>query len=195
MAIETPTHPDDGSSSKRVFHKLYRVRAPLALTMTKDEIEMYGQRVSGIRDLDRWAATQMTSGRCTTVKMAQIIGNGGCLNFCNKFDVLQCYTDLQQHLVNWEYLLATRYNINAPPREDFDLLKELLDSLESFNGILDREDTKVNPLGRFSVLNNSNFNRKGFSERVRIDPNHQLKDIKVIELTSWDDIGKMNRSL
>ena len=195
MTFDIPTHPDDGSASKRVFHKLYRVKAPYSLTLSAAEIELYGQRVSGIKDLDRHSANQMTTGRCTTTRMAMIISNGGFIQFCNKFDVKQCYSDLMQHIVNWEYLLATRYNINSPPKEDIVCLKEFLDALEAYSGLLDREDYKANPLGRFSVLSNRNFSRKGFSERVRIDPNHQVNNIKVIELNSWDDIGKLNRSM
>lgn len=195
MSIELATTPDDGSASKRVFMKLYRIRAPLALTMSKAEIELYGQRVSGIKDLDRWAANQMTTGRCTTVAMSRIIERGGYLMFCNKFDVKQCYIDLHQHLVNWEYLLGTRYNINSPPKEDIEVLKELLDALESYSGILDREDYAKNPIGNFSVLSNSNFQRKGFSERVRIDPNFERNQIPLVNIEDWDDIAKLNRSM
>lgn len=194
MSLEIPDRPDDGSASKRVFHKLYRIKAPYALTMSKAEVEMYGQRVSGIKDLDRYAANQMTTGRCTTVKMAEIISNGGTIIFCNKFDVKDCYADLYQHIVNWEYLLATRYNINSPPKEDLLVLKELLDSLETFNGVLDRDDHGVNPMGKLSVLNNRNFNRKGFSERVRVDPNHQTGEVKVVNIESWEDLARTNRS-
>lgn len=194
MSFDIPTLPDDGSASKRVFHKLYRIKAPLSLTMTKAEIEMYGQRISGVKDLDRYSANQMTTGRCTTVRMAEIINAGGTILFCNKFDVKQCYSDLLQHLLNWEHLLATRYNITSPPKEDIMVFKELLDALEAFSGLLDREDYKANPIGKFSVLSNRNFSRKGFSERVRVDPNHQSQEIKVINLDSWEDLARTNRS-
>jgi DNA polymerase III gamma/tau subunit len=43
--MDLPTYPDDGSASKRVFQKLYRVKAPRSLTMTKAEIEMYALKI------------------------------------------------------------------------------------------------------------------------------------------------------
>ena len=54
--MQLATFPDDGSASRRLFHKLYLVKAPRSLTMTKAEIEMYGQRVTGIKQLDSYLA-------------------------------------------------------------------------------------------------------------------------------------------
>ncbi len=188
--------PDDGSASRRLFHKLYLVRAPRSLTMTKDEIEMYGQRVTGIKQLDSYLANEMITGRIPTTEMARIISDGGCIQFCNKFDVKQCYTDLHQHMVNWEYILSNNYNVSAPPKEDFEMLKELQTALEAYSGLLDRDDLLTNPIGKFSQLTAKDFRRKRAPTRVHLGGlnANSAKPVEYEHIQSWEDLESLNRS-
>ncbi len=195
--MDLPTYPDDGSASKRVFQKLYRIKAPRSLTMTKAEIEMYGQRVTGIKQLDSYLANEMITGRITTTEMARIIHDGGCIMFCNKFDAKPCYIDLYQHMVNWDYILQTNWNVNPPPKEDFEMLKELQDALDVYSGLFDREDITKNPIGRFSTLSGKDFRRKKVPQRVHIGglsarDNHP---VEYEEIRSYEDLESLNRSL
>ncbi len=194
--MDLSQYPDDGSASKRLFYKLYMVKAPRSLTMTKAEIEMYGQRVTGIRQLDSYLANEMVTGRIPTIEMARIINDGGCIQFCNKFDVKQCYKDLHQHMVNWEYILSTNYNVSSPPKEDFEMLKELQDSLEAYAGILDREDMMLNPIGKFSQLTAKDFRRKRAPTRIHLGGLNvnSNKPVEYEHIKSWEDLESLNRS-
>ena len=194
--MQLATFPDDGSASRRLFYKLYLVKAPRSLTMTKAEIEMYGQRVTGIKQLDSYLANEMVTGRIPTTEMARIINDGGCIQFCNKFDVKQCYKDLHQHMVNWEYILSNNYNVTAPPKEDFEILKELQDALEVYSGLLDREDLLINPIGKFSQLTAKDFRRKRAPTRVHLGGlnANSAKPVEYEHIRSWEDLESLNRS-
>lgn len=196
--MELSQFPDNGEASKRVFHKLYRVRAPRSLTMTKPEIELYGQRISGIKKLDSYLANEMVTGRIPTTEMARIISEGGCIMFCNKFDAKPCYSDLHQHFVNWEFILGENYNVSGPPKEDFEMLRELQEALEAYRGLFDRNELLTNPIGRFSQLSAKDFKRRRGSGTTRVhvgglsSKTGQEREVEIIK--SWDDIEKINRS-
>lgn len=195
--MDLPSHPDNGSASKRLFHKLYRVRAPRALTMTKAEIEMYGQRTTGIKQLDKYLANEMVTGRIATPEMARIISEGGSIMFCNKFDAKPCYLDLHQHFVNWEFILSNNYNVNPPPEEDFRMLRELQEALEAYRGLFDRDELLTNPIGRFSQLSAKDFKRRrSGTTRVHVGglnaKTGQQPEFEIIK--SYEDIEKINRS-
>lgn len=189
--MKMPTYPDDGSASKRLWFKLYRVKAPRSLTMTREEIEMYGQRVTGVKELDSYLANQMVTGRVNVIRMAQIIDAGGSIMFCDKFDAKKVYVDTYQHILNWEHILATRYNVSGPPIEDFDILRGFLEALEVYSGLFDRDDITNNPIGAFSKLSGKDFRRRRIPERIQIGGGVQQDNHQHIEIRSWDDINKL----
>ena len=189
--MDLPRVPDNGRASERVFRRLYRVRVPRSLTMSKAEIELYGRRMTGIADLDKYLANELVTGRIPTTRMAQIIWDGGSIQFCDIFDTKQCYLDLYQHILNWRYILETNYNVKYPPEEDFEKLQALLEALEAYSGVLDRGDKNAiaSPL---SLLNVSNARRKAPTQRI---PTVQVpeKGIEVVELTSYDQLQNFTR--
>ena len=196
--MELATFPDDGQASYRVFHKLYRVKAPRSLTMSLAEIEMYGQRISGIKQLDKYLSNEMVVGRVPTTEMARIISEGGRIQFCNMYESEDCYKDLHQHLVNWDYILKDSYNVDAPPLEDFEILKELLDALESYAGIFNITNKQANPIGTYSSLSGRDYRRK--QSQTRRIPLGGLKpkadkEVEINYIESWEDLEKVNRSM
>lgn len=189
--MKLPRFPDKGESSKRVFQRLYRVRVPRSLTVTKAEIELYGQRMSGIRDLDKYLSNELVTGRIPTTRMASIFHDGGSIQFCNVFDSKQCYLDLYQHILNWRYILESQYNVKPPPQEDFEKLQDLLHGLEAYAGILDRENKNAisSPL---NVLTIGNTHRKVTPTRI---PLVQVEDrsVEYVEISNYDDLLARSR--
>lgn len=195
--MDMPTRPDDGSASNRLFKKLYRVRAPRSLTMTEEEIDRYGQRVTGIKQLDKYLANEMINGRVTPVTMAKLIYDGGCVQFMNKDDAKQIYMDISQHFVNWDFILGTDFNASGPPEEDFRVLREFQNSLEVFSGYFDREDPNRNPLGDLSVLSARSLRRKFRPQRVPLNglkSGNANNDVVVENIRSYEDLQPINRS-
>lgn len=189
--MKLPRNPDRGQSSERVFRKLYRVRVPRSMTLSKAEIELYGQRMTGIKNLDKYLANEMITGRIPTTWMANIIHDGGMIQFCNPEDVKQCYLDLFQHILNWKFLLETRYNINPPPQDDFEKLQGLLTALEAYAGVLDR-DTNANTVAPLNILTGGNAYRKVTPTRIPLmdvpDPH-----VQVTEIHDYDELLRMSR--
>ena len=191
--MDLPTIPDDGSASKRLFKKLYLVKAPRSLTMTEAEIALYGQRVTGIKQLDKYLANEMLTGRVPIVQMADIVANGGGIQFLNKFDSKEVYLTIQQHFVNWEYIIDTELNVTPPPSEDFVKLRGFQEALEVFSGLFDREDHNRNPIGGFSVLSGASVRRKLKPQRVHIAglAPERSHDTIVEEIRSFEDLQKL----
>lgn len=191
--MDLPTIPDDGSASKRLFKKLYLVKAPRSLTMTEAEIALYGQRVTGIKQLDKYLANEMLTGRVPIVQMADIVANGGGIQFLNKFDSKEVYLTIQQHFVNWEYIIDTELNVTPPPSEDFAKLRGFQEALEVFSGLFDREDHNRNPIGGFSVLSGASVRRKLKPQRVHIAglAPERSHDTVVEEIRSFEDLQKL----
>lgn len=195
--MDMPTRPDDGSASNRLFKKLYRVRAPRSLTMSEEEIERYGQRVTGIKQLDKYLANEMVNGRVTPVTMAKLIDDGGCIQFMNKDDAKSIYYDISQHFLNWEFILGTDFNALGPPQEDFEILRNFQNSLEIFSGYFDREDPNRNPLGDLSVLSARSLRRKFKPQRIPLNglKADSKEDRVVVEtIRSYEDLQQINRS-
>lgn len=188
--MELPSMPDDGSATNRLFKKLYRVKAPRSLTMSEEEIALYGQRVTGIKQLDKYLANEMIVGRVPIPRMAQIVSDGGGIQFLNKFDSKEVYLTIAQHFVNWEYILDTEFNVIPPPAEDFEKLRFFQEALEVFAGFFDREDVNHNPLGGFSVLGGSTMRRKLKPQRVHIAglAPERSRDTVVEEIRSFEDL-------
>ena len=194
--MDLPTRPDDGTASERLFKKLFRVKAPRSLTMTEEEIKLYGQRVTGIKQLDKYLANEWITGRVNIPTMARIVSMGGGIQFCNKFDTKEIYLLISQHFVNWEHILDNEYNVTPPPKEDFDTLKYFLDALEVFAGFFDREDPNRNPLGEMSVLSGRSLRRKFRPTRVAIGGLKPARnnDVIVEEIRSFEDLQNIDRS-
>ena len=194
--MDLPKHPDDGTASKLLFKKLFRVRAQRSLTLSEEEIRLYGQRVSGIKQLDKYLANEWITGRVPITQMADIISRGGGIQFCNKEDTKEIYLIISQHFVNWEYILDNEYNVTPPPAEDFALLKTFLDKLEIFAGYFDREDPNHNPIANFSVLNNKTMLRKFRPTRVAIGgvTRGVSTDVVIEEIRSFEDLQSLDRS-
>lgn len=188
--MNLPTMPDDGSASKRLFQKLYLVKAPRSLTMTEAEIELYGQRVTGIRQLDKYLANEMITGRVPITTMARIVNEGGGIQFMNKFDSKEVYLTIAQHFVNWEFILDNEFNVTPPPAEDFTVLRRFQEALEVFAGLFDREDKNHNPISGFSVLSGSSVRRKLKPQRVHIAglAPERNRDTVVEEIRSFEDL-------
>lgn len=188
--MELPTVPDDGTASKRLFQKLYLVKAPRSLTMTEAEIALYGQRVTGIKQLDKYLANEMITGRVPITRMAQIVSDGGGIQFMNKFDSQEVYLTIAQHFVNWEHILDTEFNVTPPPPEDFAMLRRFQEALEVFSGLFDREDTNHNPMGGLSVLSGRTMRRKLKPQRVHIAglAPERSRDTVVEEIRSFEDL-------
>jgi len=188
--MDLPTVPDDGSASKRLFQKLYLVKAPRSLTMTEAEIELYGQRVTGIKQLDKYLANEMITGRVPITTMARIVNEGGGIQFLNKFDSKEVYLTIAQHFVNWEFILDTEFNVTPPPPEDFAVLRRFQEALEVFAGLFDREDKNRNPISGFSVLSGASVRRKLKPQRVHIAglAPERNRDTVVEEIRSFEDL-------
>lgn len=188
--MELPTVPDDGTASKRLFQKLYLVKAPRSLTMTEAEIALYGQRVTGIKQLDKYLANEMITGRVPITRMAQIVSDGGGIQFMNKFDSQEVYLTIAQHFVNWEHILDTEFNVTPPPPEDFSMLRRFQEALEVFSGLFDREDPNHNPMGGLSVLSGRTMRRKLKPQRVHIAglAPERSRDTVVEEIRSFEDL-------
>lgn len=193
--MQLPVYPDDGTASKQLFHKLFKVKAQRSLTLTETDIELYGQRVSGIKQLDKYLANEWIVGRVAIPEMARIVSIGGGIMFCDKADTKIVYCTILQHFINWEHILDTEYNISGPPKEDFDLLKLFLDKLEVFAGYFDRENPHLNPIDKFSVLSGSSMRRKPVTKRVPIGGLKAGGDSQVIieEIRSFEDLQNIDR--
>lgn len=193
--MDIPTLPDDGSASERLFKKLYQVKAPRSLTMTEAEISLYGQRVTGIKQLDKYLANEMITGRVNIPTMARIVSEGGGIQFLNKFDTKEVYLTISQHFVNWEYILDREFNVTPPPPEDFQVLKYFQDALEVFAGFFDREDKNHNPISDFSVLSGRALRRKFKPQRVAINglTSTKTNDVIVEEIRSYEDLQNFTR--
>ena len=179
-----------------MFKKLYRVKAPRALTLTEEEIERYGQRVTGIKKLDAYLANEMITGRVPVTEMARIINEGGQIQFLNKEDVKTIYLDLHQHFVNWEFILGTDFNATPPPPEDFEVLRKFQLALDIFAGYFDREDPNRNPLADFTTMSARNQNRKFKPQRIHINGLKPMsrEEVPVDIIRSYEDLQNIDRS-
>ncbi len=194
--MDLPTFPDDGTASRSLFKKLFRVRAPRSLTMTEEEIKLYGQRVTGIKQLDKYLANEMITGRVPITEMARIIADGGSISFCNKEDTKEIYLIISQHFVNWEHILDNDFNCTAPPEEDFEMLKKFLDCLDTtFAGYFDRLDENKNPISRFSILSGGTMRRKHVPQRIVIGGAEAVRANETIieEIKSYEDLQNIDR--
>lgn len=194
--MDLPNRPDDGTASKQLFKKLFRVKAPRSLTMTEAEIALYGQRVTGIKQLDKYLANEMVTGRVNIPTMARIVADGGGIQFCNKFDTKEVYILIAQHFVNWEHILDNEFNVTPPPAEDFETLKYFQDALEIFAGFFDRDDPNRNPMGEMSILSGRSLRRKFRPQRIAINGLKAApsRDVVVEEIRSFEDLQNIDRS-
>lgn len=193
--MKMPTKVDDGSCTDRLFKKLYRVRVPRSLTLSKAEIELYGQRLTGIKNLDRYLANEMTTGRITTARMVEIIDMGGCIQFCDINDVPKVYGDVAQHLYNWNHILRTEYNLETPPAEDFEALKNFMDALDVYSSILDRKSIVrgKNPFKVYDDEGRGSMAKPIPARHYLADAGTQNNDIEIEHITSWEDLRQITR--
>lgn len=195
--MDLPTLPDKGEATYRLFRKLYRVKAPRALTLSETEIELYGQRVTGIKHLDKYLANEWVNGRVTVITMAKIVDEGGGIQFMNKEDTKAIYSDITQHFVNWEHILDYDLNATPPPIEEIECLKSFRDSLEVFAGYFDRRDPEKNQISEFSVLSGRTLRRKFKPQRISIgglSNTNTNRDVVVEHIRSYDDLQQIDRS-
>ena len=194
--MDLPSIPDKGEATHRLFRKLYRVKAPRALTLSETDIELYGQRVTGIKTLDKYLANEWIAGRVTVITMAKIVQEGGGIQFLNKPDTKQIYYDITQHFINWEHILDYDLNATPPPMEDIACLKNFRDALEVFAGYFDRENPEANELGDFSILSGRTLRRKFRPQRISIGglKNERANNDVIVEhIRSYEDLQQIDR--
>lgn len=110
------------SVAYRLFNTLWPIKVSAIHLYSRDYIQHIGMPSTGNKTYDNWVHNEVRSCMMSAVRLAELHDEGANIGFDNIDDVVSVYNLIQEHLSMWLQILQTRYVINHPPLEDFEIL-------------------------------------------------------------------------
>lgn len=125
---------DDGTASTQAFKKPFRVAVQNKYLRTPEIIKVMGTPTTGNRNLDRRLQENYVEIMATPIACVEYYLMGATLKFANSAIPYMILRILRQHLRNWDYIVSTMYNVQAPPMEDIDDIAEFCECIIKYAG-------------------------------------------------------------
>lgn len=106
----------------QLFNTLWSVKVSAIHLYSTDYIKHIGLPSTGNKKYDEWVHNEVRDCLHTIVSLAKLHDEGANIGFNNVDDVTKIYNMIQEHLATWLEILRTRFIINHPPLEDFEVL-------------------------------------------------------------------------
>lgn len=125
---------DDGTASTQAFKKPFRVAIQNKYLRTPEIIKVMGTPTTGNRNLDRRLQENYVEIMATPIACVEYYLMGATIKFANAAIPYMILRILRQHLRNWDYIVNTMYNVEAPPMEDIDDIAEFCECIIKYAG-------------------------------------------------------------
>ncbi len=131
---------DDGSASTQAFKKTFRISVQNKYLRTPEIIHWMGTPTTGNRLLDRQLQENFVEIMATPIACVEYYLMGAPIKFRNSAIPNQILLILRQHVRNWDYIINTMYNVEAPPLEELDEIMEFCELIIKYAGANRKRD-------------------------------------------------------
>lgn len=119
-------------TTDKLWDDLYRVRMPYALSRSIGEIQTYGLRVSGIKDIDKGMRNEIITTMIPIERMVELYEEGVPVGIPDVNDTKLIYEAITEHLMAWKEQLRKGININNAPIKELILFDRFAHEVYAF---------------------------------------------------------------
>lgn len=185
-----------------LFDRYFLVRMNYLNSRSVDQLRRFGQRVSGIPEIDRHLDRQEIITELSVNAMFEKFRSGVTIKLVNYSDSAEVYRIIHAHLIRWAEYLAGGVNVGSAPLEDLVELDRFASVVyDKAVNVFSEQERSSALAGTFMRVQSINFNnvltraRKAETHVVETMANGvevmRVKEVegpKIVERTSFKDL-------
>ena len=175
-------------TSYYIFNEKYRCTVPYIDMRSSDHIKMFGMPSTGIKEIDREAASERIDTYLSINQMIEYFKRGALVGVRKVSDTKAIYERITDHLNAWKLQLKNGLNNGDAPIDDLILMDKFANSVyahakyqftsEIIESLLLRQMNNIMPFNRDSLINNMQESRLRKENRDNPIEKEEVKDDK-----------------